>query len=267
MTGEAHYPFTRMNADRTSERENARDWCVSLLASGDLVRYRPSGEHPREHGRVPAMTGDGDPEPARSDRPIRVLIADHAPTRHGIRMALDEGVIVCAEAGDTEQAIRAAKREQPDVALVGGAILGGRHQAVEGICRAAPGCSVVVLAETGNAEEMLDAVRAGAIGYVPGPLDAERLRRVFRAATQKEAVVPRSMVTELLGEVRGRSGAQEVLTRREAEVLAMLRRGHSTGGIAARLQIAPVTVRRHISELVVKLGVEDRSGLMGPGQP
>lgn len=213
------------------------------------------------------MTQGGESALDHPDRPIRVLIADHAPTRHGIRMALDEGVIVCAEAGDTEQAIRAAKREQPDVALVGGAILGGRHQAVEGICRAAPGCSVVVLAETGDAEEMLDAVRAGAIGYVPGPLDAERLRRVFRAATQKEAVVPRSMVSELLGEVRGRSGSQEMLTRREAEVLAMLRRGHSTGRIAARLQIAPVTVRRHISELVVKLGVEDRSGLMGPGQP
>ncbi|MGA9860429.1 MAG: response regulator transcription factor [Solirubrobacteraceae bacterium] len=198
---------------------------------------------------------------------MRLLIADHAPTRQGIRMALDEDVIVCAEAGDTEQAIRAAKREQPDVALVGGDILGGRHQAVEGICRAAPRCCVVVLAETADPEHMLDAVRAGAIGYVPGPLDAEGLRRVFRAATHNEAVVPRSMVAELLGEVRGRSGENELLTRREAEVLAMLRRGHSTARIAVGLQIAPVTVRRHISELVVKLGVEDRSGLMGPGRP
>ena len=159
-------------------------------------------------------------------------------------MALDDDVVVCAEAGDTEQAIRAAKREQPDVALVGGAILGGRYQAVEGICRAAPACSVVVLAEVGDPEDMLGAVRAGAIGYVPGPLDAERLRRVFNAVTQSEAVVPRAMVSELLGEVRGRSGPA-LLTRREAEVLAMLRRGHSTGLIAARLQIAPVTVRRH----------------------
>jgi DNA-binding NarL/FixJ family response regulator len=206
------------------------------------------------------------PDDTEADRPIRLLIADHAPTRQGIRLALGEGVVVCAEAGDAEHAIRDAKREQPDVALVGGAILRGRHQAVEGICRAAPGCSVVVLAETGDSEDMLDAVRAGAVGYVPGPLDADRLRRVVQAARQKEAVVPRAMVSELLGEVRGRSGAQETLTRREAEVLAMLRRGHSTGRIAARLQIAPVTVRRHISELVVKLGVEDRSGLMGPGQ-
>jgi DNA-binding NarL/FixJ family response regulator len=209
------------------------------------------------------MTG---PDGQEAAQPIRLLIADHAPTRQGIRMALDADVLVCAEADDAEQAIRAAKREQPDVALIGSAILGGKHHAVKGICRAAPGCSVVVLAEIGDPEDMLEAVRAGATGYVPGPLDAERLRRVFRAVTQKEAVVPRSMVSELLGEVRERSGVEESLTRREAEVLAMLRRGHSTGLIAARLQIAPVTVRRHISELVVKLGVENRSGLMGPGQ-
>jgi DNA-binding NarL/FixJ family response regulator len=264
MTGEAHCPFTEMNASRTTGREKGRRSGVSPMVSGERVQYRGSSEQlAKRRGRRPAVTATGGDEP---DRPIRLLIADHAPTRQGIRMALDESVIVCAEAGDTEQAIRAAKREQPDVALVGGAILGGRHQAVESICRAAPGCSVVVLAEIGDPEDMLGAVRAGAIGYVPGPLDAERLRRVFRAATQKEAVVPRSMVSELLGDVRGRSGAEEVLTRREAEVLAMLRRGHSTGRIAARLQIAPVTVRRHISELVVKLGVEDRSGLMGPGQ-
>jgi DNA-binding NarL/FixJ family response regulator len=265
MTGEAHCPFTQMNASRTTGRENGGASHVSSLVSAERVQYRGDSEQlaKRRH-RTPAVTGAGaEPE---AEQPIRLLIADHAPTRQGIRMALAEDVIVCAEAGDTQEAIRAAKREQPDVALVSAAILGGRYQAVEGICRAAPGCSVVVLAETGDPEDMLNAVRAGAIGYVPGPLDAERLRRVFRAATQKEAVVPRSMVSELLGDVRGRSAAEEVLTRREAEVLAMLRHGHSTGRIAARLQIAPVTVRRHISELVVKLGVEDRSGLMGPDQ-
>ena len=211
------------------------------------------------------MTGAGTDE-KETDRPIRLLIADHAPTRQGIRLALGEDVVVCAEVGDTEQAIRAAKREQPDVALVGAAILGGRHQAVEGICRAAPGCSVVVLAESGDPEDMLDAVRAGAIGYVPGPLDAERLRRVFRPRRRRRRSSRArwsQSCSETCEAVRAR---EEMLTRREAEVLAMLRRGHSTGRIAALLQIAPVTVRRHISELVVKLGVEDRSGLMRPGQ-
>jgi DNA-binding NarL/FixJ family response regulator len=201
-------------------------------------------------------------EPGTEGRPIKLLIADHAPTRLGIRMVLDDDVIVCAETDDAQQAIRAAKREQPDVALIGGEISSDSHGPVQAICRAAPRCAVVVLAESGDPDDMLAAVRAGAVGYVPGALDAERLHRIFRAVTEREAVVPRAMVIELLDELRGRSAGGENLTSREAEVLRMLRRGLSTGHIAARLQIAPVTVRRHISELVVKLGVENRAALL-----
>jgi DNA-binding NarL/FixJ family response regulator len=76
-----------------------------------------------------------------------------------------------------------------------------------------------------------------------------------------EAVVPRSMVLELLLELRGGGGGADALTARESQVLGMLRRGHKTAEIAERLSIAPVTVRRHISELVRKLGVEDRAAL------
>ena len=65
--------------------------------------------------------------------PVRLLIADREPTRAGIRMALDGNVDVCGEAGDAEQAIRAAKREQPDVCLVGQDIPGGAIAAVRGV--------------------------------------------------------------------------------------------------------------------------------------
>jgi DNA-binding NarL/FixJ family response regulator len=133
---------------------------------------------------------------------------------------------------------------------------------VRGVGRAAPLCSVVVLAQSGDADDMLESVRAGAVGYVPGALDADRLRRVFRAVSGSEAVVPRAMVIELLAELRGARPAANGLTGREAQVLGMLRRGHSTAWIAERLQIAPVTVRRHISELVHKLGVESRADLV-----
>jgi DNA-binding NarL/FixJ family response regulator len=119
-----------------------------------------------------------------------------------------------------------------------------------------------VLAEAGDADDMLESVRAGAVGYVPGALDAERLQRIFRALGGSEAVVPRSMVIELLSELRDARSTENGLTGREAQVLGMLRRGHSTAWIAERLQIAPVTVRRHISELVHKLGVESRSDLI-----
>jgi len=176
-------------------------------------------------------------------------------------MALDGMVEICAEADDAEHAIRAAKREQPDLCLVGGDIAGDGLAAVRGICRAAPDAAVVVLAEANDVDSLLDSIRAGAVGYVPGTVDAERLRRIVRAVAANEAVVPRSMVLELLLELRGAGTGVDALTARESQVLGMLRRGHSTAEIAQRLTIAPVTVRRHISELVRKLGVEDRVGL------
>jgi DNA-binding NarL/FixJ family response regulator len=193
---------------------------------------------------------------------IRLLIVDHVPTRVGIRMALAGEVDVCAEASDPETAIRAAKREQPDIALVGNSISGDWCAAIRGISRAAPSCAVVVLAEAADTDDLLESVRAGAVGYVPGALEVDRLRRVFHAVAANEAVVPRAMVRDLLSELRSASSASDLLTGREAQVLGMLRRGHSTARIAERLQIAPVTVRRHISELVRKLGVQNRADLI-----
>ena len=195
---------------------------------------------------------------------MRLLIADHPATCVGIRMALDGEIDVCAEVGDAESAIRASKREQPDACLLAREISGDWLGAVRGICRAAPSTAVVVLAQVQDAEDLLRSVRAGAIGYVPGPLDRSRLRRIIAAIATDEAIVPRSMVLELLLELRtGRSGGDS-LTGRESQVLGMLRRGHTTVTIARELEITPVTVRRHISELVHKLGVGDRSGLIGP---
>lgn len=193
---------------------------------------------------------------------ITAMVADHGATRLGIRMALGDDVQICAEADNAEQAIRAAKREQPDVCLIGREIPGDGLAAVRAISRAAPNSAIVVLAAVRDVDEMLEAIRAGAIGYVPGALDADRLRRVVHAVATREAVVPRSMVLELLLELRGVAVESDLLTGREAEVLGMLRRGQTTQAIATRLNIAPGTVRRHISEVVHKLGVDDRRGLM-----
>jgi DNA-binding NarL/FixJ family response regulator len=197
---------------------------------------------------------------------VRLLIADHAATRVGIRMALNGDAQVCAEADDAEQAIRAAKHLQPDVCLVGEHLPGGVIAAVRGVSRAAPSAAVVMLTQSHDVDHLLEAVRAGAVGYVPGALDAERLRRVVRAVAANEAVVPRSMVLELLLELRAGGAGADALTAREAQVLGMLRRQHTTAEIAERLSIAPVTVRRHISQLVRKLGVEDRRALTGSHQ-
>ncbi len=83
----------------------------------------------------------------------------------------------------------------------------------------------------------------------------------MRGVAAQEAAVPRAMVRELILELRTATALGGV-TEREAQVLGMLRRGHSTAEIAARLQISPVTVRRYISDLVRKLGVDSRAGLL-----
>jgi DNA-binding NarL/FixJ family response regulator len=192
---------------------------------------------------------------------LKLLVVDHAPTRAGIRMALAGAALICAECSEVDRAIRAAKSEQPDIALIGREITGDWRAAVRGVCRAAPRCRVVVLAENSDIDDMLESVRAGALGYVPGAMTADSLRAIFRFATANEALIPRTMVAELLTEVRGAPMTSSGLTGREAQVLSMVQRGHSTASIAERLQIAPVTVRRHISELVHKLGVESRADL------
>lgn len=196
---------------------------------------------------------------------IRLLLADDAATRHGIRIALEREAEICDEVNDPALAIRAAKREQPDVCLIGRWLCGAGMATVRGICRAAPHTAVVVLADESDDEDLLDAVRAGAIGYVPGGLDAPRLLRVVHAVLANEAVVPRSMVLDLVMELRDGGAGADALTSRETQVLGMLRRGHSTASIADRLGIAPVTVRRHVSELVHKFGVKDRSELVEGG--
>jgi DNA-binding NarL/FixJ family response regulator len=195
--------------------------------------------------------------------PPRLLIADYPPARLGVRMALADVVSICAEADDAAEAIDAAAREQPDLCIVSLELPGGGIAAVKGIVKVAPTASVIVIAGSGTSSDLLASVRAGAVGYVPGDFDGQQLQRVVQAVLAHEAAVPRSMVHELVLELRAAmtpGGAD--LSPRETQVLQMLRRGQSTAAIAGELEISPVTVRRHISVLVGKLGVAGRGALM-----
>ena len=192
---------------------------------------------------------------------VRLLIAHHGLMRVSVRVALEGEAVICAEAEDAEQAVIEAKRSQPDVCIVGWDVAGGGLNTVQGILGVAPDTAVIVLSERSDVDDLLAAVRAGAVGYLPGSLDEAQLRRVVRGVAASEAAVPRTMVRELIHELRSTT-ALGGLTEREAQVFGMVRRGLSTSEIATRLQISPVTVRRYISELVRKLGVETRAGLM-----
>ncbi len=175
-------------------------------------------------------------------------------------MALDSDVDICAEAGDADGAIRAATDSNPDICLIGRDLSGDGLVAVRGIRTAVPGATVAVLAHDESPDDFLEAVRAGAVGYVAASSSVEQLRRAVRAMIANEAAVPRAMILDLMLELRLLTATQDITTR-EAQVLAMLRRGHTTAAIAQLLGIAPVTVRRHISDLVRKSGVTGRSEL------
>ncbi len=195
--------------------------------------------------------------------PARLLIADYGPTRMGVRMALLDTVRVCAEATTADDAILAAEHEQPDICIVGLEIPGGGIEAIKGIAKVAPAASVIVLAASSNSTDLLASVRAGAVGFVPGSFDGQQLQRVVRAVMAEEAAVPRSMVRELVLELRNSiAPGADGLSSRETQVLNMVRSGHTTAVIARELEISPVTVRRHISVLVSKLGVPSRRALL-----
>ena len=194
---------------------------------------------------------------------VRVLVADDVSTRERVRSALDGHVEICAEADTCPLAVSAACSLRPEVCLIGRSIPGGGITTVREISRSVPETSIVVLSDRNDASGLLSAVRAGAVGYVPAGFDGQALRQVIRSVIADKASVPRVFVRDLVNELRDlQSVAEERLTERELEVLRMLRCGESTTAIARELGISPVTVRRHISKLVAKVGVADRDALV-----
>lgn len=202
----------------------------------------------------------------------RVLIAaDHLATRVGVRLAL-EGAAECSEAEDADEAVAAALRDKPDVCLLDFDPPGRGIRAAARITSKVPGASVVVLTRRIDEDELIAAVRAGAIGYLPEGVDPARLPYVVSALMRGEAAVPRALVARLIDELRGRADRRRQLelhgrtpvelTVREWEVLDLLRQGHSTRSIAELLGISAVTVRRHASAAHQKLGVRTRAELL-----
>jgi DNA-binding NarL/FixJ family response regulator len=194
----------------------------------------------------------------------RVLIADLPAIRFGVRIALEGAVQVCAEAGAARDAISAAQRQQPDVSLIGLDLPGDGIVAIRGICDVAPKTAAIALAASQDADDLLACIHAGAVGYLPHNIDAASLRHVVAAVRAGEAAVPRHMVLALVREVQRAAAGGDGLTPRETEVVDLLRRGRSTAAIAHRLGISPVTVRRHISTSMRKIGAEDRTALTQP---
>jgi len=210
---------------------------------------------------------------------LTVVIADdHAPTRAGVRQALElDGLVVVASVADGPKAVAAALEHRPEVCLLDIHMPGGGVRAASQITSTLPDTAVVMLTASRDDEDLFTALRAGASGYLMKDMDPDRIARSLRGVLAGEAALPRWLVRKVLEEFRAeprkalsrkpkRPASQ--LTPREQEILDLMARGLSTEDIAGRLFVAQVTVRTHISTILKKLRVPDRAAavrLVGEG--
>ena len=197
---------------------------------------------------------------------IRVLIADdHAVVREGLRgfLALQDDVEVVGEAADGEEAVAAAERLTPDVALVD--LVMPRLDGIEAIRRiraSAPATRIIVLTSFADEDKMLPAVRAGAVGYLLKDVAPQDLVSAIRTVNDGETLLHPAVVRELVREVAGARRApasDNPLTARERQVLGLIARGRANKAIAFELGVAEKTVKTHVSNILAKLGVTDRT--------
>lgn len=221
-----------------------------------------------------AGAGGVDAEPA-----IRVVVADdQAIIRDGLVTVLSllPDVEVVGEAADGAQAVAAAVREHPDVVLMDlrMPVLDG-VAATERIVREVPGTAILVLTTFADDESILGALRAGAKGYLTKDAGRAELAAAVRAVARGQSTfapeVGALLVNSLTAAAAGSAPATVAsppdalvarfpqLTRREADVLALVADGLSNGEIAAALFVSVATVKTHINSLFAKLAVRDRA--------
>jgi DNA-binding NarL/FixJ family response regulator len=197
---------------------------------------------------------------------LRVVIADDQPMmRAGFKAVLEAtgDIQVVAEASDGEEAVRAAGELAPDVVL-----MDIRMPGMDGIeaTRRLPRQRVLILTTFGLDQYIIEALRAGASGFLLKDAPTHEVVAAVRAVAAGDAVLSAAVTRQLLDQVARRLPAPvsrrpaelDLLTEREHEVLRMLANGLSNAEIAAALVVSEATVKSHVSRLLGKLGLRDR---------
>ena len=197
---------------------------------------------------------------------IRVLIVDdHQVVRQGLRFLLDQedDIEVVGECADGPSAIQAVRTLEPTVVLLDLFMPGPDGLSVLAqIKQDRPATEVLMLTSSQDDEHLLAAVRAGALAYLPKTAGVDQVVAAVRAAARGESVLEPRIAARLVREVRQattRRRPLDQLSPREREVLAALARGRSNRQIAKALQISEETVKAHVSSVLAKLQLADRT--------
>ena len=193
---------------------------------------------------------------------IRVLIADdHSVVRQGLHMFLgaDPELEIVGEARDGAEALRLAHQHRPDVVLMDllmPVMSGTAATAI--IRRELPDTEVVALTSVLEDASVVEAVRAGAIGYLLKDTEAHELRRAIKAAAAGQVQLSPQAAARLIREVITPERPQP-FTERETDVLRLLAQGRSNKEIALSLSIGEQTVKTHVAHILSKLGMSSRT--------
>jgi two-component system nitrate/nitrite response regulator NarL len=192
--------------------------------------------------------------------PIRiVVIDDHTLFRRGIIALLqrEEGFALVGEAADGLEGVRRVTELKPDVVLLDLHMPGvSGLDAMKSILEEAPGTRVVMLTVSEQAEDLMAALKTGALGYLLKNIDSDFLVASVRKAARGESVISGEMTGKLMQELRG--GDKPSLSPREREILVQLARGASNKEIARALAVAESTVKIHVQHILRKLGLASR---------
>jgi DNA-binding NarL/FixJ family response regulator len=221
--------------------------------------------------------------PLRGDPALRVLVVDDHPVwRQSVAAGLEEaGCTVAGTAGDGGQALRVAAATRPGVVLLDLHLpdLSGA-EVIRRLLAADPSVRVVVLSASGERQDVLDAMTAGATGYLVKSAQFSEMLEAVRAAAAGKAVFTPGLAGLVLGEYRrlaaaegaaadaaaGGSGAPGLptprLTERETEVLRLVAKGMTYPQIAALLVLSPRTVQNHVQNTLIKLQLHNKAQLV-----
>jgi two-component system nitrate/nitrite response regulator NarL len=227
---------------------------------------------PSTHSDVQRMNASDGPTSVRSrlpgvmTTPIKVVVIDdHVLFRSGLRELLQqEEIEVVGEASTAEAGLKVIERHTPDVVVMDLSLprMSG-HEAIRQIAAIAPETQVLVLTISAEEADVTDAVLAGACGYLLKDASVEDIVAGVRAAAIGDSMVSPRMARTLLQQLRGHRQndarpTTDSLSTREREVLRLVVEGKDNAAIATELFISPYTVKNHISNILLKLRVENR---------